>query len=327
MLRRKCAILAALTMAIAVLAGPALARPPLFAATAPDTAEDLGRKGNALSREGKLPEAIEAYTAALKRGPSYAVAANLGVVELKLGQHRSAAEHLELAQRLAPTDAKPAVTAALAKALSEARSHLGPLRIRVSPVDAHVELDGVLIGSGTAAAERYVEPGVHQVAVARDGYLTRRKWVEVKAGEPLEVVLTLAARAAVEPLLAPAAPPPVLEAPAGRAGVRAPLMIAGASGAVAGLVAGALCTVAANDKAARFTGASAGPEIKQLVASKSAFSDAAAGAFIAAGLLAYGTGVAALWPVLTGPRSSTAIIQLVPLAGPGFGGVGAVATF
>src|SRR4051812_43712122 len=81
----------------------ALAYPPLVVEPeSEERAEELAQQGNALSRAGKLPEAIAAYTESIELNVDYAVAANLGNLELLLEKYRDAAEHLAFAVLLLP---------------------------------------------------------------------------------------------------------------------------------------------------------------------------------------------------------------------------------
>lgn len=69
----------------------------------------------------------------------------------------------------------------------DVRTAPGQLRVRVTPPDAVVYLDGRLIGSGEELerlhAPLVVDPGPHVVEVARPGYRTERLDVEATSGE------------------------------------------------------------------------------------------------------------------------------------------------
>jgi tetratricopeptide (TPR) repeat protein len=329
--------------AVAAAAGEAVAHPPIFTdADSEQRAEELRKKGNALSREGRLADAIEAYRSSFKISETYAVAANLGSVELKLGRYRDAADHLAFAIRMSPHDAKRAVTEALENALASAKKHVGALKIRVSVDNAEVTIDGAPIDWLDLASEVYLEPGVHTIAATRAGYAADRRTVEARAGALLDVAL-----APAPPLAAsspPAEPAPLAHAPPAEGeggGARVPLLIAGAGTATVGTALGVVFTVLANGKSsqahvlgnelrARAGDAACSPpmvnaadcsNLKKTLTSQSVYANTAAWLFIASGAVALGTGAYALWPVLRGKSSTGASVRALPAAGVRSGGM------
>jgi tetratricopeptide (TPR) repeat protein len=306
--------------------GRALAHPPPFVdAESEQRAADFLRKGNSLSREGKIPEAIEAYAASFENEETYPVAANLGSLELALGRYRDAAEHLAFAIRRCPPDASPATKEALAQRLAQAKEHVGALEIHVGIDNAEVTLDDKAIDWLDLRNEIFISPGVHTIAATRAGYSADRKTVEVKAGTRIDVELVPAALPS-----APSAPPATLPAESG-GGKSVPLLVAGASAATVGIVLGVAFTVVSNSKSSQATvfrsdlvardGAAACSHaanavdcgnLHGLLVDQATFANAAVWSFIAAGAFAAGTGVYALWPAAKQKPASAAGFRAVP---------------
>jgi hypothetical protein len=299
----------------------------------------LFEQGNTLYDAQRWPEARDAFLAAWKLKRSYDVAANLGDVELLLGEARSAAEHLAYALREFPAGGKPALRATLTKRFDEARRLVGALRIQVSKPGAEVFVDGRSIGYAPIDDEVFVEPGTHQLTAQREGYTDATVSIEAKAGGASEVTLTL------EPAAAPAVTAKLPEAtvvqPAHSAeeyagGPRRAMLIGGAATAGAAAVAGVVFTVLAvakgdeaesqRDALVRENGpgactrASAPAACSDLRDADDAHIRAANGAilsFAAAG--AIGAGTAIYW-LATRPSASQQGVRAMPVVGAsGFG--------
>lgn len=323
-----------------------IAHPPLFVgAESEERAEALGKEGNKLSREGRLAEAVAAYSSSFRISETYAVAANLGSLELKLGQHRAAAEHLAFAIRVSPADARPAVMVALKEGLADAREHVGALKIRVTSDTAAVAIDGRSIDRIDLDLEHeiFVEPGMHALTAIHPGYAPMRKTINVKAGGALDVELALVPLAPLasvrpEPGETPARAVPV---PADGS-IRVPLMIAGVSATTLGAALGVVFIVVANGKSShaatlgdelRARGGAAACDLplaantadcarlKALLADKRTFSNAAIGSFVAVGALALGTGGIMLWSAVTHKPRSVTRPRVLPLVGARLGGL------
>jgi hypothetical protein len=336
-MRQVCTFVAlGLVLAAAAASREGAAHPPLITdANTEEKADELRGHGNALSREGRLPEAIEAYIASFRLSETFGVAANVGTLELKLQRYRNAAEHLALALLLAPVDANPPVVETVKKELAEAKQHVGALKIRVGLDFADVTIDGRGIDWLDAAHDVFVDPGVHTIAATRSGYTVDRRTVEVPAGARFEVDLVLAPlTSAVGSAGAPSSSLVPTRAEAG-ASARMPVVVAGAGVATVGTVLGVVFTVLANGKSSQAAtlgtelGAHAGVaacaltsaatstdcgSLRSLLGRQTTFGNAAIGSFVAGGAVALGTGAYALWPTLSG-------VRLLPTAAERFGGM------
>ena len=65
------------------------------------------------------------------------------------------------------------------------------LRLRVSPIDASIYVDGEFRGTGREAATLALTPGQHRIEVVRPGYRTEDREVEVGGRTPTEVTIEL----------------------------------------------------------------------------------------------------------------------------------------
>jgi tetratricopeptide (TPR) repeat protein len=207
---------------------------PSAAKSAPDHADELFEQATAAYDAGRLPEAHAKLLQAWALKKTHDIAGNLGVVELKLGEHAAAAEHLTWAlQHFPPTEADQAKRGFEQK-LAKARAQIGALRVRVNVEGAEVTVNGRSMGKAPLEDEAFVEAGTVRVSARREGYAAVEQVVSVQKGEAREVVLALVA---VKPAAVVKAGPP--------------LALVAASGALAvvGLAAGAGLTVAANGKA------------------------------------------------------------------------------
>jgi hypothetical protein len=158
-----------------------------------DRAVELFRKARALHDAGKLKDAYPLYVEALALKKSQDIAANLGVVEMGLGRHRDAAEHLSFALDNLLPSTKAEQVKALKSALADAEKKVGKLRIGVTPLDSKITIDGRDVGPGDSANKVYVEPGEHTVVGTKPAFRDASKTVSVKAGESIDVTLELTA--------------------------------------------------------------------------------------------------------------------------------------
>lgn len=215
------------------------AKPPAPEATAPeapapeapgpdkprkDKADRLFEKATAAFDEGKLEDARSMLKSAWKLKQNYEIAGNLGIVELKLGHVRDAAEHLAFAIQHFPATGTEAERAGLQKTFRQARGQVAGLNIHVNVDQAEVSLNGQPLGQSPLAGEVFIEPGTVTVKAKRDGFEAARQTVVAsKDWVPIEVNLNLVS---------------LTESSGPRRSIVAPLVMGGVG--VAGLITGGI---------------------------------------------------------------------------------------
>jgi hypothetical protein len=260
-------------------------------------------------------EAEAAYLKAWKITKAFDLAANLGIVELKLGKSRLAATHLAFSLRTAPPSTKAPYMDRTRQLIEQAKQQIGVLRVRLNVPEAEVSIDGKPLSAEESADEIFVEPGTHRVVAHGLDYFASEQIVTVQAGSSQEVAFSL------QPLPAAAPRPhePARDAPAPPAPPAAerswvPVIALGAASAV-GLGVGVGLTVASNGASedahaqsaairdargrcvkAQGEFASSCAELERTVSRSDGFRDGARVAYLASGALVVAAVTYALWP-------------------------------
>jgi hypothetical protein len=340
-----CALAAHLCLARAGLAQQSLAPAPFPVQEDVEASDEAYRRGNAASHDKRWADAYEAYRQAWSRHRSMKVAANLGNLELTEGKNRDAAEHLGFAIYAYPKDGDPGVLATLKERLASARAKVGTLHVTVTGCpQADVFVDGVRLGMSIDDAI-FVEPGTRTVETKWEGCRTARQAIDIAPGATRELPLdmtTAAPVAAAPPVAAPEERP---AEPRGKSGLALGLGFGGAAvaasvGAWFAVSAGTMASVAAGNRSAITgsygPGACASPsgqaaivcgELSSAVSSQTTYTNVAIGSFIAAGVLALGTGAYAVWPEGDKARRATRRVHLEPLVTSDRRGLAAVGSF
>ncbi len=308
-------------------AGPTAAADPVPSAAPAATttsaiqqADDLFLKGKALLKEGKKQEALAAYRAAFNLRKSYDVAGNLGSLELDLGLHRDAAEHIAYA--LSHYAASGTTQDQLAKAkqrFETARKEVCVVHVAVSVEGAEVFVDGVSIGRAPIAEDVFVDAGARKIEARFPGYVTATKSVDAKKGGTEEVKLDLApvpAPTATVTASATATVPPPSRS-------MVPAFVIG-GGAIAGAIVGAGLLVSWGDKrgeaqrtansiladgnscvpgAGNFDARCAG--VESTTRTSTSLKYAGTGTLVGAGVLMAGAGAYLFWAMSGAPAKST----------------------
>lgn len=302
----------ALAAAIAVGApAPAQAAPPAPAARA----ADLYRQATHLYSSRNLREAEPLYQQAWELQQSYDIASNLGALELELGKPRRAAELLAFAVNHFPVRGRAEDRAALEERLSQAKSRVGTIRVKVEP-GAEIRLDGAVVGRAPLAPEVFVDPGAHVILARLAGYADTRVTFQVRAGAALDVRL---------PLSAPPPPPPAPSmAPALAMGATS-LLSAGAGVALIVLAQGQRSRAEDLHDKIQSAGASCAgtypgcDDLRSATARSDLYSNAGVGLFAVAGAFAVGTATYLLAPRLKlgggGKRDVRATLGVSPAGG------------
>lgn len=149
----------------------------------------MERGVDALKAE-RLEEAQQLFEQSLHVYPSFDVAGNLGLVEVKLGLWGEAAMHLEYCLRNFPSGESERLRKAILQAFEEARKNVGKVEIVVDVDGAEVFVGKRSVGMSPLAAGVYVEPGSHGVR-ARKGVRSAETTFSVDVAKVTQVQLTL----------------------------------------------------------------------------------------------------------------------------------------
>jgi hypothetical protein len=178
------------------------------------------------------------FLSAWRAQHQWQIAANLGHVELALGRHRDAAEHLTIFLRetadLAAVD--PRDRATLTRELSQALARVAVVTVSVDPPGAEVLVDGAPAGRAPLADPVFVEPGRHVIEARADGRRSVVASRDLGPGGAVQVTLRLAPSEGAAS--APTAPRAV-EAPTARGRVNKAIVIGGFAASAVALGVGA----------------------------------------------------------------------------------------
>jgi tetratricopeptide (TPR) repeat protein len=240
----------------------------LFAAGGPalaDEADEHFKKGKEASSAGDYKTAEREYQAAWNQRKAYDVAANLAQMEIELGEHREAAEHLLYALRHFPAyDAKKAaIKVKMEEALAQEKKEVGTLRVKVNVPGAAVYVNEKLIEAELLADEVYVDAGDATIEAKASGYRAARQQIKAEKGKEYPVALELVPDAgppavSAVPSAAPsgtASVPPAAngaETPSSKRSM-VPAFVIGGVGLAALIAGGALVGVAEGKKADVFS--------------------------------------------------------------------------
>jgi tetratricopeptide (TPR) repeat protein len=351
MMRRSNNLLLSFALCLTALAPAHAAEPPPGSSSSPesDKADALFRDGNVLYKQQKFAEAKALYESAYRLKASHDIAANLAYAEMRLGDNRSAAEHLSVAVRLWPPTGKEDKRKYAVERLQTAKAEVFALTVGVGVNRAEVFVDGKSVGISPLPGEIFLVPGSHMLVAKLGGYQDATLSVEATKGGARTVALDLLATAPVPALTAStlASSPPVptgsakgSDPPVVRSGPNTAVLATGGTAAGAALIAGVVFTVLSNGKAndaetlAETLRKSGAPRPCQLNATdcttinskrlaQNTLADAAMGGFITAGVLALGTvGYGLFAPRSKAPEEhKRAGVRVVPLLTSQQGGV------
>jgi hypothetical protein len=178
-----------------------------LSAHAEEPADVLYREGTEALSAGNTPLAYEKLKAAFAIRPSVDIAANLALVEQKLGHERDAAEHLAFAIKVFPPSGKPEVKQRLQEDLTKLEEKLAKVEVQC-PGGTTLQIGDRTIGL-TPVDVQYLAPGKHMVQGKHPEHGNAKVTIEVTPGQKLTVTLELQqAERPVGQGGGPIAPPP-----------------------------------------------------------------------------------------------------------------------
>jgi hypothetical protein len=285
------------------LPGTSRAAEPATAAPQGSDADRLFEQGVAARKAGNLTEAETLFQKAWSGKKTWDIAANLGLVEFKLGKLADGAEHVSYAIANLPPTESDSTRESLTRALAAARPDIGEIKVTCDVDGAEIRVGGALKGTTPLAASVFAAPGPVKIEVTKDGYEAAAQTIEAKKGGTEAVTFALKKKVDAKPQRLW----PLVGAGAG--------LTAGAAAVAIGL------TVAAKDAQRRVeqTGASiqspcpkqpssgACKDLSDAVRSHDALAGGAIGLYVAAGVLGAATLVYTVWPEILPVRPAAAV--------------------
>lgn len=160
-----------------------------------ERARELFQMGVEHSDRGEFADAARRFEQALGLHDATTIRFNLASVYVILERRTDAAEQLEVV--VAADDVTPEVQTQAEEILSQYRTELGRLRVRLDEPDRSVQvsLDERTITADQLGHLLWVEPGSLVVTATRRGDYVARQDIEIVAGDVEEMTLALAAPA------------------------------------------------------------------------------------------------------------------------------------
>lgn len=177
--------------ALLSLSGTLLLQNRALAETPSERAETYYHQGNTAVEQKRWTDARSAYLEAWRLGHTFDVAANLGLVELRLNNYAAAADYLAFSLRNVPPSAKPQQRARTQESLDEAKARIGTVRVRVNVPNAAIFVDNHPASVDETSNEVFLAPGPHVVEARLNGYQTEPTPVEARAGTAQNLTLVL----------------------------------------------------------------------------------------------------------------------------------------
>lgn len=178
-------------------------------------AEELFRHARELHRQKRWQEARDAYDRAWQLERTFQIAANLALVELRLGRARDAAEHLSFAlAHLPASDPKVAEARThLEEMMKEATARVGTLKVELDRDEAVIYVDDQPVGAAPLQHPIYLEAGRHVVHVQPSGAPRITRELSIEPGVVYRLALSSAPPLSTPGAASAPAPDPVQASP------------------------------------------------------------------------------------------------------------------
>jgi hypothetical protein len=140
--------------------------PPAVEESDRERARQLFDEANQFGKRGDYRKAKSSLSAAWALVKSWDIAVNLGTAELKLGQHRDAAEHLAWGVREGSIKVGETNEAVIKSRgfLAQAAMRVGTVKLSVDQPGATVLVDDQFVARSPLPDPVYVEPGAHVIS-------------------------------------------------------------------------------------------------------------------------------------------------------------------
>ncbi|MEI8255280.1 MAG: PEGA domain-containing protein [Deltaproteobacteria bacterium] len=166
------------------------AAPASSSAPAPDQARAIFDDGVHFMEDGRFAEAVDRFERARALRETPAVIFNLAIAQRGLGRYVDAAAGLERYLTVAGDRLEAARRTEIQTLLGDLRTSIVHARVRVAIEGASVTVDGRAVTAAQLAQPIDLDPGSHSFRATREGYRADESIQVLRAGEPVEVVLT-----------------------------------------------------------------------------------------------------------------------------------------
>ncbi|MAQ13410.1 MAG: hypothetical protein CMN30_01220 [Sandaracinus sp.] len=136
-------------------------------------------------------EALQAFQEAYRIAPHPSVRVNMANAYLNLGRPVQALDHFERFLLEMGDDGDPAQKREVRRQITELRSQIGEVFVRVQPEGATVTIDGHTTRRAPILDALELAAGTHHVEVAMEGYRSQEQEFQVSGGERHEVRIEL----------------------------------------------------------------------------------------------------------------------------------------
>ena len=157
----------------------------------PAEVEELIRQGNALRRDGKDFAAVPVFQKAYDLERSARTAAQLGLVEAKLGYYMAAERHIQEALAFPRHPWVSKNKELIEKTLNGVQSYIGELEVTGTPHGAELLVNGRSVGTLPLPAPLRLGEGEAQLALRSKGYEAATRSVRIAGGKKENVAFAL----------------------------------------------------------------------------------------------------------------------------------------
>lgn len=204
---------------LALAAALSLATPafPVLAQGAPSKAQQAEaatrfKKGIELYKDGDYQAALIEFRRANELAPNFNVLYNIGQVYFQLQNYPDALHALERYLSEGGNSIPAARRADVQKDIDKLKARVANIEVTTTVPDADVSIDDLVVGKSPLPKPVMVSAGRHRVSVAKAGYTTATKIVEVASGDAPKVLVEPVEQKSATPL-PPTEPPRPTEPP------------------------------------------------------------------------------------------------------------------
>jgi hypothetical protein len=147
-----------------------------------DEAKQHFFKGKEYVEKGDYANAIVEFKNSYELKPATVSLYNIGICYKYLGKNALAIKYLKMYLSKSGNEIDEKEREKVSSMISDLQKLVGKIVVSVAEIDAKIKVDGELIGLGPLA-ELEADPGVHKVAVSKEGFVSWEGETKVEAGK------------------------------------------------------------------------------------------------------------------------------------------------